>query len=253
MSGIAISVIVFLCIAAGTAAGMLLRRSLAEHHLSNDAKDVVRLGTGLIGTIAALVLGLLIGSAKTSFDLQTSQVRQITANVALVDLILAEYGAEARNVRLLLRQGVAVMADRLWHEKDPTSARPAHFEASAAGDRFYLALQSLPANDDIHRSLQARAMQISTDVAQIRLLLFTQPTSSIPMPFLVVLIFWLAVIFASFSLFAKPTPIVICSLFLFALSATGAIYLVFELGQPFSGLMRIPPEPLREALAPLPG
>jgi hypothetical protein len=66
-----------------------------------------------------------------------------------------------------------------------------------------------------------------------------------------VLIFWLTIIFASFSLFAKPNAIVICSVSVFALSAAGAIYLVLELGQPFAGLMQISSAPLRNALVPL--
>src|SRR4029077_8688311 len=71
------------------------------------------------------------------------------------------------------------------------------------------------------------------------------------MPFLVVLIFWLTIIFGSFGLFAKPSATVFGSLFVFALSAAGAIYLVLELGQPFAGLMQISSAPLRNALTPL--
>jgi nitric oxide reductase large subunit len=81
--------------------------------------------------------------------------------------------------------------------------------------------------------------------------LFAQMGNSIPMPFLGVLIFWLTIIFVSFSLFAQPSAIVICSLFVFALSAAGAIYLVLELGQPFAGLMQISGAPLRNALTSL--
>ena len=79
MSAIALSGIAFVCIAGGVLLGMFLRNTLPEHHLNSDAKDVVRLGTGLIGTIAALVLGLLIGSAKSSYDLQSAQIKQMTA------------------------------------------------------------------------------------------------------------------------------------------------------------------------------
>jgi hypothetical protein len=83
------------------------------------------------------------------------------------------------------------------------------------------------------------------------LLLFAQTNNSIPMPFLVVLIFWLTIIFASFGLFAKPNTIIVGLLFIFALSAAGAIYLILELGQPFTGLMEISSAPLRSALTPL--
>src|SRR5437899_11743034 len=96
-----------------------------------------------------------------------------------------------------------------------------------------------------------RDFRLTQDVAQTRLLLFAQMGNSIPMPFLVVLIFWLTIIFASFSLFAQSNAIVIGSLFIFALSAAGAIYLVLELGQPFAGLMQISSAPLRNDHVPL--
>ena len=251
MSAIALSCIAFVCISGGALLGMFLRNRLAGHHLSTDAKDVVRLGTGLIGTIAALVLGLLIGSAKSSYDAQSTQIKQMTANIILLDRFLEEYGPETGAIRNLLRRGVVILADRMWRENNSDSAKAAPFEASAAGEAFYLKLQELSPQNDFQRSLQARAIQLSTDIAQTRLLLFAQMGNSIPMPFLVVLIFWLTIIFASFSLFAQPNAIVVGSLFIFALSAAGAIYLVLELGQPFAGLMQISSTPLRNALTPL--
>jgi hypothetical protein len=135
--------------------------------------------------------------------------------------------------------------------KVPRLLRRTPFEASAASDAFFAKLQQLSPQNDSQRSLQPRAIQIATDIAQTRLLLFAQTYNSIPMPFLVVLIFWLTIIFGSFGLFAKPSATVFASLFVFALSAAGAIYLVLELGQPFAGLMQISSAPLRDALTPL--
>jgi hypothetical protein len=251
MSAIALSCITFVCISGGVLLGMFLRNTLPEHHLSTDAKDVVRLGTGLIGTIAALVLGLLIASAKSSYDTQSTQIRQMTANIVLLDHLLAEYGPETGAVRDLLRRGVVILVDRMWRENSSDLAKTEPFEASAAAEAFYAKLLELSPTNDAQRSVQARAIQVSTDVAQTRLLLFAQTNNSIPMPFLVVLIFWLTIIFASFSLFAQPNAIVVGSLLIFALSAAGAIYLILELGQPFAGLMQIPSAPLRNALTPL--
>src|ERR1700738_3672207 len=249
MSPIALSCVALVCILCGAFLGMSLRKMLPGHHLSPDAKDVVRLGTGLIGTIAALVLGLLIASAKNSFDTQSTQIKQMTANIILLDHFLEQYGPETAAARNLMRRSVVVLADRMWRENGSDLAKAAPFEASAASDAFYAKLQELSPQNDSQRSLQTRAIQTSTDIAQTRLLLFTQTDNSIPMPFLVVLIFWLTIIFASFSLFAQPNAIVIGSLFIFALSAAGAIYLILELGQPFAGLMQISSAPLRNALA----
>jgi hypothetical protein len=247
MNAIALSCITFLCISGGALLGMFL----PGHHLSTDDKDVVRLGTGLIGTIAALVLGLLIASAKGSYDTQSTQVTQMTSNIVLLDNLLAEYGPETNDLRNLLRRGVVVLADRMWRENSSDVAKARPFEVSGASDAFYAKLQQLSPQNDSQRSLQARAIQIATDIAHTRLLLFAQTNGSIPMPFLLVLIFWLTIIFGSFGLFAKPNATVFSSLFVFALSAAGAIYLVLELGQPFAGLMQISSAPLRNALAPL--
>ena len=247
MSPIAFSLITLACILSGILLGALLRNALPDHHLSGDAKDVARLGTGLIGTMAALVLGLLITSAKSSYDTQSAQVRQITANIILLDFILAEYGDEARTPRDLMRRGVVSLVDHVWHRS--SSAAP--FEATKEGEALYSKIQELSPKNEAQRSLQARAIQVITDLAQTRLLLFTQKNDAIPTPFLAMLVFWLTIIFAGFSLFAQPTPMVIGTLVVFALSATGAIYLILELSQPFAGLMQVSSDPLRNALVPL--
>jgi hypothetical protein len=247
MNAITLSCITFVCISGGASLGMFL----PGHQLSTEDKDVVRLGTGLIGTIAALVLGLLIASAKSSYDTQSAQIRQMTANIIVLDNLLAQYGQETSATRNLMRRGIVLLADRMWRENSSDSAKAAPFAATDASEAFYAKLQQLSPQNDAQRSLQARAIQISTDIAQTRLLLFAQAGNSVPMPFLVVLIFWLTMIFASFGLFARPNAIVIGSLLIFALSAAGAIYLILELGQPFTGLMEISSAPLRNALAPV--
>ncbi len=152
--------------------GTLLRRTLPEHHLNEHARDVVRLGVGLIATIAALVLGLLIAAAKGSFDTQTSQVRQITADLILLDNILAQYGPEARPIREQIRSTVDPFADELWREKETGSTGP--IETNAAAERVYLEIQRLSPHDDFQRSLKTRAVQISNDLAQVRFLLFVE-------------------------------------------------------------------------------
>jgi hypothetical protein len=112
-------------------------------------------------------------------------------------------------------------------------------------------IQELSPKTEVQRAPKDRAMQVATDVAQTRLLLFEQADNSIPIPFLAVLVFWLAVIFMSFSLFSRLTPINIAATLLFAISASAAIFLILELGQPFVGLMQISITPLRNALPPL--
>ena len=246
MSALILSGIIFVLTLCGIFLGTLLRRALPKHHLNSHAKDAVRLGAGLTATIAALVLGLLIAAAKGSFDTQTSQVRQITANLILLDNILAQYGPETRAIREQIRSTIDRFADGLWREKKAGTTGPV--ETNAAAERVYLEIHKLSPHDDLQRLLKTRAVQISNDLAQVRFLLFVESENLIAKPFLAVLALWLMSIFASFSLFSPLNGTVFTCLFLFALSAASAIFLIMELSRPFTGLMMISSAPLRNAL-----
>jgi hypothetical protein len=249
MSAAVLSCLIFALTLGGIVLGALLRTTLPQHHLSKESQDIVRLGAGLIATIAALVLGLLIAAAKGSFDTQSGQVKQITADIILLDALLEQYGPEALPIRVEMRKLIGPLADRLWRERPADAAAP--FTINAKAESVYVAIQALSPKNDLQRSLQARAAQISTDLAQTRLLLFVESDNAIPAPFIAILAFWLIIIFASFSLFAALNVTVFAFLSLFALSASCAIFLILELSQPFTGLLMIPSAPLRNALGPI--
>jgi hypothetical protein len=230
---------------------VVIRPLLSEQHLHPDSKDVVKMATGLIGTLTALVLGLLIASAKSSFDQKTSQVKQMTATIILLDDLLVQYGSETASVRSLLRQSIPPLANRIWHEEELPAGRLVHFESSAESLAFESELERLSPSNDAQRSLQSRAIAAFTEGAQIRLLLFAQTGGSIPTPFLIILVFWLSAIFVSFTLFARANLVVMASLLVCALSFACAIFLVLELDNPFTGLMGISSATLRSALLPL--
>jgi hypothetical protein len=246
MSASILSFVAFAIIFGGALLGMLLRRVLPELHLNADSKEVVRLATGLLATLAALVIGLLIASAQSSFQTRSNQIKQITANIILLDNLLARSGADAQPLRPLLRSGVKVLVDRIWREPDTAKAAP--FEASAQSDIFFDKLLELTPQNDGQRVMQTRALQIWLDLAQTRVL-FAQTGSAIPMPFLAVLVFWLAAIFVSFGMFTRPNPTIISALIVCAISAASAIFLILELGYPFGGVMEISSAPLSNALA----
>jgi hypothetical protein len=169
----------------------------------------------------------------------------------LLDRTLAQYGPEADSARNLLRSAVASMADRIWRENGSDTGKAEPFDASTAALSFYDEILKLSPRNEAQRSLQARAIATANGLAQTRLLLFANAGATIPMPFLVVLISWLAIIFTSFSLFADSNATTVVALCIFALSASAAIFLILELSQPFTGLMAISSEPLRNALTPL--
>lgn len=170
MSILATTSIVFASICAGIFIGAVL----PGHRAASDTKDVVRLGTGLIGTMAALVLGLLIGSAKESYDVKKGQIRQLTADVILLDRLLVQYGPEAHDARASLRQAVPPLIEKIWHENNTENvSTPTFHETAIAADALAI-IQQLSPKTDAQRSLQSRAVQLSTDLAQTRLLLFGQ-------------------------------------------------------------------------------
>jgi len=248
MTSMTISWIVFGVVFGGALLGTALRALLPEHHLSQDSKDVVKLGMGLIGTISALVLGLLVASAKSSYDAQRNGLAQLSANVILLDRALAHYGSETKEVREQLQQSVAATLNQIWPE---TREHAGQVEPTAASEGLYERIQGLAPHTDAQRSLQAAALKTAVDVAQARWLLSSQKSSAIPVPFLVVLVFWLALLFVSFTMFARPNATVVVALLFCALSVAGAIFLILELDRPFDGLIQLSSDPLRRALAQL--
>jgi hypothetical protein len=244
----AVSWTVFSVVFGGALLGMVLRAVLPEHHQNQESKDVVKLGMGLIGTMSALVLGLLIASAKNSFDTQRNGLAQLSANLTLLDRILAHYGPDAKECREQLKENVARLIDHLWPENRDVAGR---IEPTNASESLYEQIQSLSPKNDGQRSLQAAALKSAVDVAQARWLLAAQKGSSVPIPFLMILVFWLVLLFASFSMFARPNLTVVVSLLLCALSVAAAIFLILELDRPFSGLIQLSSDPLHRVLAQL--
>jgi hypothetical protein len=249
MSPLALSCVIFALSLGGIAAGFLFRLVLPEHHLSKETGDLVRLGAGLTATIAALVLGLLIASAKSTFDTQSAQVKQMTVDIILLDNLLAQYGPEARPIRSQIRAVIGPFVDRIWREKVTAGSGP--FEIKGDAEKVYLNILALSPGNDLQRALQTRGAQLSNDIVQTRLLLFVESGKLIPPPFLAIMIFWLVILFATFSLFSKFNVTGFVFLGIFALSASCAMFLILDLSEPFTGFMSMPSGPLRNALAPL--
>ena len=247
MNSTIIAAIVFGCLFAAGLLGVRVRAMLPEEHLNPDTKDAVKVGMGLVATMAALVLGLLVASTKGAYDTQKNEVTQMAAKIVFLDRVLANYGSETAETRDLLRRSVASAINRMW--PDSKISQPAQLDPSAtSGEAFFNSIQQLSPQNDAQRSLKSQAVQVTTDVGQMRWLLFEQTESSISPPMLIVLIAWLAIIFMSVGLFAPPNATVIVALMLSALSVAGAIFLILELDMPFDGVIQISSAPMRNAL-----
>ena len=249
MSSIAVSTVVFACVFGGALFGMFLRAVLPQQHLNSDSKDVVKLGMGIVATLAALVLGLLIASAKGSYDAQNVAQTQISARLILPARVLAHYGPETKEVRDPLRGSAVRILDQI-SSKGPAGSSP--FGASSNGAEILLdKIQELAPKDERQRLLQTQALSIVLDLGQMRWLLYAQETSSISMPLLIILVFWLTTIFISFGVFAPANSTVFTSLLVSASSVSAAIFLMLELYTPYSGLIHISSAPLHGALSQL--
>jgi hypothetical protein len=243
MSSLTICCIIFACLLGGTLLGMLLRARLPEGHLSAESRDVVKVGMGLIGTMTALVLGLLVASAKGSFDAQRNGLAQLAGNVIFLDRTLARYGPEAKDAREAIRDSVADMLQRTRPgQTDGKSGTEGRYEG------VYDKIQGLVPKDEAQKALQGQAMKTAADIGQARWLLFAQKGSSIPTPFLVVMVCWLTLILASFSLFAPRNATAFVTLLVCALAISSAVFLILELDQPFQGMIQISNAPLENAL-----
>jgi hypothetical protein len=229
--------------------GLSLRSVLPARHLQEDSLGMVRLCTGVIATLAALVLGLLVASAKTNYDRVNDQVTQAAAAVVLLDRTLAQFGPQTTQARTLLHTAVASVANTVFSDRGRGVADLDDPRRSATGEEAQAAIRNLAPENDLQRALQARALDLSNDVAKLRLLTITQAQGSIPAGFLVVLVLWLGIMFAGFGLVTARNPTVVVTLFLGALSLAGAIFMIEELNRPLEGFLKISGAPIQFALS----
>jgi hypothetical protein len=249
VSSIAISLIVFAFVFGGVLLGMFLHAVLPHHHLEVESKDIMKLGTGLVATMAALILGLLVASAKGSFDAESAELTQMSANIDLLDRILALYGPETKDARLLLQGSVKRILETMW--SSDSSAAPTAPRTSGAGEALFERIQALLPATDAQRTLQAQALSLAIDLGKTRWLMYEQAGASVSMPLLIVVVLWLTVIFVSFGIFAPFNATAIGSLIVAAVSVSGAIFLILEMYTPYSGVVQVSSAPLRAALAQL--
>ncbi len=236
------------CIFGGVLLGMLLQKVLPQHHLESDSKDTVKVGAGMLATLTALVLGLLVSSAKGSFDAMNVGIEQTGAKIILLDHVLADYGPETKEVREELRHTVESVIERIWPAKKGGLGGLRAMETLDSPKTLQAKLRELTPRNDLQKSLLVQASQISGDVLQTRLLLMEGQQNSLPTSFLVLLIFWLTGLFISFGLFAPRNGTVLAVLLICALSVSSAIFLVLEMDRPLDGFIKASNAPLRKAV-----
>jgi hypothetical protein len=243
-----IGLIVLAAILVGAFAGVKVRDRLPKHHLMDETKSLVSVSTAVVATVSALVLGLLISNANTTFTRLGGEVTALSAQILRLDHMLRRYGADAEPARNMLLQYTQHKAADLFPD-DPADVRlisnPSTYEKLQRLEDMLLALK--PANPRDQWWL-AQAMTLAAKIGDTRWLLAQQVGQGTPKAFVALLVFWLALLFASFGLFAPPNLTSAVTLTLCALAVAAAVAMFLELEQGFGGLVRISPEPMRQAV-----
>jgi hypothetical protein len=241
--------LVFLCTFGGALAGIMIRAVLPGHHFGDDAKGAVNVAAATVSVLTALVISSLITSARGAFETTTAEVEELSADLILLDRVMAHYGPQTDLARELLRRYTELKIDLTWpseRARKPVLDDPAALELL---ETIQDDLRALEPQSEAERWLKSRALQVSGDLAQTRWRLATHNPSVIPRPFLMVVVFWLAFLFACFGLFAPGNPTVIAVLLVSALSISSGIVLILELQNPFDGFITVSAAPMQNALA----
>lgn len=248
MSELAIALVVLACVLAGGVLGYVFNASLPKHHLSADSRDSVKQTVGVLSTLTALVLGLLIGTAKGSYDAKSDGLIEMAADVVLLDRLMAQYGPETAKARELLRDSTAAKLKEIWHQSGLQVSNLGKVGRADPLEAIQVELRALTPQTDARRELRSRALGISGDLAKTRWLILARSGGSIPAPFLIILVAWLALTFAGLGLVAARNATVMAAGAATALAVAGAMFLILELDTPYDGVITISDAPLRLAL-----
>ena len=232
--------------------GLWLHGRLPGHHLDTLARDSIKGVMGLVATMAALLLGLLIHSAQVTTDSVRTQMDNGAASLLEVDRALSAYGPEAATVQTLFRRMVRAEIARLVTPEGVDMAHLGDGMETQALAAFIAAFDALAPRTEAQRATLNRVSALLNAGGRARIVLAQRATDQMPVAFLVVMAFWLTVLFLGFGLLAPRNATVVWAFLIGAVSVSAAMFLIMELNQPFDGLLRVPDTPLRILLRQMP-
>jgi len=251
MTGIDFAFVTFACTFAAAILGTVIRNTLPPAHVSKESQDVIRLGMGLVATMTALLLGLVTAAAKGAFDSQDLAIKNTAAGILSLDRLLARYGSETQPTRDLLRRTLAARIETMWPSSTTRSPLKDSASVSTTGDaaeEIENQILRLSPQTDAQRWYKSEALKLTSEVLRTRWRVLSAG-GAVPKQFLIVVIFWLSMTFASFGLSAPRNTTVVTVFGISTLSVAAAVFLIFELDGPFDGIIRVSSGPLRFALA----
>lgn len=229
--------------------GSMLRRILPESHVSSESWTIVGVGIGFISTMNAIVLGLLVASAKGSYDAKAQDLQEVAAQIIVFDRTLRQYGPETQSTRALLedflkrRTNMHWFRDQLVADNNPI-ASPTVYGYETIGE----AVRGLSPANDRQREIRTRALQILDQISEKRWMFVAQSTTGVSTPLLVTLVACLAVISGCTGVFAPRHGMMLVVALLCAISISGTIFLIMSMYNPYSGLMELSIAPFERAL-----
>jgi hypothetical protein len=245
-----ISLIAFLIILAGGFVGIAARQRLPKHLLTDETKNFVSVSMAVVATLSALVLGLLISNANASFTTVGGQVTALSAQILRLDHMLRRYGPETAQARELLRQYAERKTDDLF-PRNPANVNLSEQSTYELLQRLEDSVLVLKTGNSRDQWWQGQAMTLAGKIGEIRWLLAQEVGQETPKAFLALLVFWLALLFTSFGLFAPRNLTAVVTLTLCAIAVAGAIGMILELQECFGGLTHVSAQPMRQAVAEL--
>jgi len=250
-AAITLAFVTFACTFMSAMAGTSIRSRLPPAHLSKESQDIVRLGIGLVATMTALLLGLVTAAARSTFDAQDAAIRNSAAAVLTLDRDLARYGPQTKPTRDLIKQAIAYRLETIWHIDAGRASTLNVSESAPPIEDVENQILALTPQTDAQRWFKDDALKLSGEVVRTRWRILGAGSGSVPKPFLVVVIFWLSVTFASFGLYAPRNATVVAALFVAAISVAAAVFLILELDGPFDGVIKVSSAPLEYVMSQL--
>lgn len=249
MGSLGIAIVVLGCVFTGALLGLRLGNRLPDHYRGDDSRDVVKLTVGIIATLSALVLGLLVSSAKDTYDALDHTVKTSAAKLMLLDQALSRYGRETAPLRHDLRDAVETSIRSIMPGTDGLPPR-GNVQVGTRLGSIQQGVLTLEPKSRSQELLQSRALQLLDDLMQARLLAIEQMTQPVKPLFLAILVLWLMFVFAGFGFLAPHNWTAVVALMVGSFSVAGAIFLIVEMGStPVSGWIAISIDPLRNALS----
>ncbi|HEX8047508.1 hypothetical protein [Rhizobium sp.] len=243
------ALVAFAVIFGGGILGLLIGKVMHERHRGDATQKVVQTAMGTVSLVAALVLGLLVATAKDKFDTNNKQTEEFAASLMSLNRELVNYGPDTDAIKSVLRKYAIAKIAANWPGENGPKPAPGDPPAWQLLENIRQDLRAMAPHSEAQRLVMASALETTTDLTKATWLQVAQESDHVPHPFVVVLMVWLCVLFVSFGIFAPRNATVVAALFVCALAIAGAVFLIVDMDEPFNGTITVSPAPMQDALA----